>query len=79
MSIPSHEKLNHVTQLINGISQTKAQLQQAQTEQERVFFNKKIRVLEAMLRKHASKVAARRQTARASKAAARWKRMNGPR
>ena len=79
MPIPSHEKLNYVTRLINGISQTKAQLQQAQTEQQRAFLNKKIRVLEAMLRKHASKLAARRETARASKAAARWKRMNGPR
>ena len=64
MPIPTHRKLNYITRLHNDIEQTKVQLQQAQTEKERVFLNKKIRVLQEMLRKHASKVAARRQTAR---------------
>jgi hypothetical protein len=45
----SHEKPNPVTQLNDVIGQLKAQLRQAQTDEERDYLNKKIRAAERML------------------------------
>ena len=75
----SHEKLNPVAQLIIIIGQAKAQLGQAQTDEERDFLNKKIRVLEGQLHKRAQAAVKRQQAVRTRKEAARRKRMSGPR
>jgi len=72
-------KLNDLDRLSRHISETEAQLRQARTKEERDFLTKKIRVLEHLLQDRAAKMRQRRLTARASKAAARWERMNSPR
>ena len=77
---PRHpRKLNDLDRLSRHISETEAQLRQARTKEERDFLTKKIRVLEHLLQDRAAKMRQRRLTARASKAAARWERMNSPR
>jgi hypothetical protein len=75
----SHEKPNPVTQLNNVIGQLKARLGQARTDEERDFLNKKIRAVERMVQARVQANQRQKQTARTRKAAARWKRMSGPR
>ena len=75
----SHEKPNPVTQLNDVIGQLKARLGQAQTDEERDYLNKKIRAAERMLQARGQAARRRQQALRTSKAAARWKRMSGPR
>jgi hypothetical protein len=75
----THQKLNPVTQLNDVIGQLKAQLRQAQTDEERDYLNKKIRAAERMLQARVQANQRAKQTARTRKAAARWKRMSGPR
>jgi hypothetical protein len=75
----SHQKPNPVTQLNDVIGQLKAQLRQAQTDEERDYLNKKIRAAVRMLQARGQVARRQQQTARTSKAAARWKRMSGPR
>ena len=75
----THPKPNPITQLNDVIAQLKAQLRQAQTDEERDYHNKKIRAAERMLQEHGQANQRAKQTARNRKAAARWKRMSGPR
>jgi hypothetical protein len=75
----SHEKPNPVTQLNDVIGQLKAQLRQAQTDEERDYRNKRIRAVERMVQARGQANQRQQQTARTRKAAARWKRMSGPR
>jgi hypothetical protein len=75
----SHEKRNPVTQLNDVIGQLKARLRQAQTDEERDYLNKKIRAAERMIQARVQANQRQKQTARNRKAAARWKRMSGPR
>jgi hypothetical protein len=75
----SHEKPNPVTQLNIVLGEVKALLRQAQTDEERDYLNKKIRAAERMLQARGQANQRQKQTARTRKAAARWKRMSGPR
>ena len=61
------------------LSQEKAQLAQAQTDEERDYHNKRIRAVERMLQARVQANQRAQQTARTRKAAARWQRMSGPR
>ena len=70
---------NRLVQLHDRINQEKAQLEQAQTDKERDFLNKKIRAAERMFQARGQAARRRQQALRTSKAAARWKRMSGPR
>ena len=78
-SNPAHEKLNPVARLIIVLGEVKAQLRQAQTDEERDYLNKKIRARERMLQARGQANQRAKQTARTRKAAARWQRMSGPR
>jgi hypothetical protein len=75
----THPKPNPVTQLNDVIGQVKAQLRQAQTDEERDYHDKRIRALERMIQARGQANQRQKQTARTRKAAARWKRMSGPR
>ena len=75
----SHEKPNAVTQWNDIIAKLKAQLRQAQTDEERDYLNKKIRAAERMVQARVEANQRAKQTARTRKAAARWQRMSGPR
>ena len=75
----SHEKPNPVARLIIVLGQERAQLAQAQTDEERDYRNKRIRAVERMLQAHGQANQRAQQTARTRKAAARWQRMSGPR
>ncbi len=70
---------NRLVQLHDSVNQEKARLEQAQTDEERDHRNKRIRALERMLQARVQANHRRKQTARTSKAEARWKRMSGPR
>jgi hypothetical protein len=70
---------NPLVQLRDSINHEKAQLRQAQTDEERDYHKKKIRACERMIEARVQANQRQKQTARTRKAAARWKRMSGPR
>jgi hypothetical protein len=75
----THPKPNRLVQLRDRINQEKAQLREAQTDEERDHHDKRIRALERMIQARVQANQRAKQTARTRKAAARWKRMSGPR
>ena len=75
----THPKPNPVTQWNDIIGQLNAQLQQAQTQEERDYLNRKIRAADRILQARVQANQRAKQTARNRKARARWERMSGPR
>ena len=77
--MPTKKPPNRLVQLHDSIKQEKGQLEQAQTDEERDYHNKRIRAFERMIQARVQANQRQKQTARTRKAAARWKRMSGPR
>jgi len=77
--MPTKKPPNRLVQLQDSVNQEKARREQAQTEEERDHCNKRIRALERMIQARVQANQRQKQTARTRKAAARWKRMSGPR
>jgi hypothetical protein len=68
---------NRLVQLHDIIKQEKAKREQAQTDEERDYRNKRIRAVERMVQARVQANQRQKQTARTRKAAARWERMSG--
>jgi hypothetical protein len=69
---------NRLVHLHDSLNQEKAQLEQAQTDEERDYRKKRIRAWERMIQARVQANHRQKQTARTRKAEARWKRMSGP-
>jgi hypothetical protein len=77
--MPTKKPPSRLVELDDIIIQEKAQLRQARSDEERDYHKKRIRAAERMIQERVQANQRQKQTARTRKAAARWKRMSGPR